>query len=259
MDAEDQADSCLRIVEGNREVGDARPIRRPNLDEPDAGAAKDLRDPDAAADLDELAARHDHTPASAREPDRQGDRGGIVRDDERVLGTGQRDEVLLAEPEAPAAPAGGPVQLEEERPGGCPACCLDGRRRPGRAPEVRVDEHAGGIDDSRSIDLGGAGVIARAVEAFERRNDRVRQRIERPASVSALQQAPLGMNDIPRDREHGVGVPVGHACPSDGQHSLDARGMAPLGGGDWQLASSIWRERMGVEPTARRRAPRHSF
>ena len=82
------------------EVLDAGPVRRPDLDQPGAGPPDDLRDPHAAADLDELAARHDDPAAAPGEPDRQRERRGVVVRDERVLGAGQRDEVLLGRPEA---------------------------------------------------------------------------------------------------------------------------------------------------------------
>ena len=55
MDAQD--DGRPAVGERRLEVGGARPVRRADLDEPGAGAPDDLRDPHAAADLDELAAR----------------------------------------------------------------------------------------------------------------------------------------------------------------------------------------------------------
>ena len=64
----------------------------------------------------------------------------------RVLGTGQRDQMVLGDPGAPAPPAGLAIELEEQ-------CLLGqvldgggGRRRPRGSSEVRVDDHAGGID-----------------------------------------------------------------------------------------------------------------
>ena len=62
-----------------------------------AGAPDDLGDPDAAADLDELAARHDDAAAAPGEADGEGERRRVVVRDERVLGAGQRDEVVLGE------------------------------------------------------------------------------------------------------------------------------------------------------------------
>ena len=85
---------------GVLEVGDASPVRRPDLDEPGAGPADDVRDPDAAADLDELAARDDDPAAAAGKPDREGEGRRVVVGDERVFGAGQRDEVVLGDPGA---------------------------------------------------------------------------------------------------------------------------------------------------------------
>ena len=111
MDAEDG----LRAALGERrlEVGGAGAVRGADLDQLRAGPPDDLGDPDAAADLDELAARDDH-PAATGQADRERERRGVVVGDERVLGAGQRDEVLLGGPDAGAAPAGLAVELEEE-------------------------------------------------------------------------------------------------------------------------------------------------
>ena len=54
VDAEDEASGP--VLQHGLEVRGPRPIRRPDLDEPRAGPPDDLRDPDAAADLDELTA-----------------------------------------------------------------------------------------------------------------------------------------------------------------------------------------------------------
>src|SRR2546423_1111444 len=78
------------------------------------------------------AAREAAAPAATREPDRQRDRGGVVRQDDRVLGPGQRDEMLLGNPEAPAATAGRPIELKEERAARCPVRRRDRGSRPQR-------------------------------------------------------------------------------------------------------------------------------
>ena len=71
VDAQDR----LRPPLGERrlEVGGARPVRRPDLDQLRAGAPDDLGDAHAAADLDELAARDDD-PAATGQPDRERER-----------------------------------------------------------------------------------------------------------------------------------------------------------------------------------------
>ena len=70
-------------------VVDARPVRCSHLDEPGAGAGKDVGNPEAVTDLDQLAARNQNL-AALREC-RQGKqhRGRIVVHDERRLGPRQ--------------------------------------------------------------------------------------------------------------------------------------------------------------------------
>ena len=142
MDAED--DGRPAVGERRLEVGGARPVRRPDLDQPRAGPPDDLRDPDAAADLDQLAAR-DRDAVLAGQPDREDERRRVVDRDERVLGAGQRDEVVLGGAEPRAAPAGVPVELEQRvGPGGA------GRRLDrGRPATARARGSCGGSPRSR--------------------------------------------------------------------------------------------------------------
>ena len=90
------AQDGLRATLGQRrlEVRRPRPVRGADLDQLRAGAPDDLGYPHATPDLDELAARDDD-PGPPGETDREGERGGVVVGHERVLGAGQRDEVLL--------------------------------------------------------------------------------------------------------------------------------------------------------------------
>ena len=81
-------------------VGRARAVRRSDLDEPRARAREDVGDPEAVADLDQLAARDEHLAAFGERGEREQHRGGVVVDDERRLGAGQaaqdRGDVILA-------------------------------------------------------------------------------------------------------------------------------------------------------------------
>src|ERR1051326_1096663 len=54
-------------------VGGARPVRRPDLDQPRAGPRQHVGDPEAVADLDPLTPRGNHT---ARLPQRRAGPGG---------------------------------------------------------------------------------------------------------------------------------------------------------------------------------------
>ena len=80
-------------------VGRARAVRRPDLDEPRAGAREHVGDAEAVADLDQLAARDEHLASLGERGQREQHRGGVVVDDERGLGAGEpaqdrRDVVL---------------------------------------------------------------------------------------------------------------------------------------------------------------------
>jgi hypothetical protein len=144
MDPEDD----LRPAFGERrfEVDGARPVGRPDLDQPRPGPPNDLRNPDTAADLDELATADRHATA-AGQPDCECHGRCVVVRDQRVLCAGQRNQRTLGRPKAMPAPAAVPVQLEEQVLGGGP---LGGRghlRGPRRSAEVRVDDHTRGVDD----------------------------------------------------------------------------------------------------------------
>ena len=89
-------------------VRDARAVRRPHLDEPRAGAGQHVRDAEAVADLDQLAARDDHLAPLGERGEREQHRGRVVVDDERGLGAGQvaqqaRPRGLWREPRAPGS------------------------------------------------------------------------------------------------------------------------------------------------------------
>ncbi len=81
-------------------VGGARPVRRPDLDEPRAGPREHVRDAEAVADLDQLATGDDDLAALRQRCEREQHRRGVVVDDECGLGSGQpaqdRRDVVLA-------------------------------------------------------------------------------------------------------------------------------------------------------------------
>ena len=228
-------------------VVDPGPVRGPDLVEADAGPAKDLRDPNAAADLDQLAAPDDDPAATTGQPDREGNRGGVVVRDESVLGTRQGDQVLLGGPEPCPAPPGRPVELEEQVVAGSGARGLDRDCRPRCPAEVRVDDHARRVD--RRVELrGGERLEAGAQLGGE---------VGGGLGLAAGRQAfALPGYECPGDIGRGCPPrPIGHVAACGGQDRLDAR---RVGAGLGRHRSS-WRERMGVEPTAPRLALRHWF
>ena len=126
-------------------VGGARAVGRADLAQARARAREHVRDPEAVADLDQLAARDEHLPILGQRREREHHRRRVVVHDQRRLGAGQppqdAGDVIL--PRATAA--GLQVVLEVrvaapdlERP-------LErglGQRRPS---EVRVHDHSRGI------------------------------------------------------------------------------------------------------------------
>ena len=83
-------------------VAQMRAVGGADLDEFGARSRHDIGDAEATADFDELAAAHDDLFARSVSGQHQQHRGGIIVDDERVLGTGKRTDqlrgVLLAGP-----------------------------------------------------------------------------------------------------------------------------------------------------------------
>ena len=249
---------------GGERVGEVlgrRPVRRADLDQPSPGAPDDVRDPDPAPDLDELAPGHDD-PAATGQPDREGQGRGVVVRDERVLGPGQGDEVILGHP-GPRSPAARPaIHLEEQVSG----CRLGGGpgddRRPRRPPEIRMDDDAGGVDDR------GRRVVGRPGERVEALHDEGREVVGGPPSGAVLRESrPFPIHDLAGGREdRGRGPRTVEARPDRGQHAFDARrarsrcrhgSRASSGGSAWESNPPRHAERgvTGVEDRGTHRDP----
>ncbi len=63
-----------------------RAVRRPDLDEPGTRAGEHIGDPEAVADLDQLAARDEHLAALGERGQSEHHGGSVVVHDERSLG-----------------------------------------------------------------------------------------------------------------------------------------------------------------------------
>ena len=184
------------------EVGRARPVRRADLAQARARAGEHVGDAKAVADLDQLAARHEHLASLGQRGQREQHRRGVVVDDERALGAGQpaqqRRHVRLPRP----ARAVDEVVLEI----GVAPCDVDhpvdrGLRQR-RATEVRVDDHAGRVQHAAQLrtprgrelaqrpldEVARIGarpdLLARPLERRPRRLDRVRVRLARQPLVA---------------------------------------------------------------------------
>ena len=127
-------------------VGQVRAVGGADLDEPGARGRHDIGDAEAAADLDELAATHDDLFARGMGGQHQQHRGGIVIDDERVLGTGERTDQLRGVLLARSARTGVDAVLERAVPARDLGHGLGGRLRERGATQVGVDDHARGIN-----------------------------------------------------------------------------------------------------------------
>ena len=88
--------------DGTLVIGQVCAVGGANLDKLGARRLHNVGNAEATADLDELAAAHDDLFTRGMGGQHQQYRGGIVIDDERVLGTGERSDqlrgVLLARP-----------------------------------------------------------------------------------------------------------------------------------------------------------------
>ena len=85
-------DGARSVRERALVVVDVRAVGRADFDEPRAAALHDVGDAEAAADLDQLAARDDGLPSLRERVEREHQRRRAVVDDERVLGAGELAE-----------------------------------------------------------------------------------------------------------------------------------------------------------------------
>ena len=128
-------------------VRGAGPVRRADLDHARARAGEDVGDPEAVADLDQLAARHDDLASLGERCEGEQDRRGVVVHDERRLGTREPPKRLDDVGLPRAALAGLEVELEVRvRPADLHHPLERGSRER-RPAEVRVDDHAGRVED----------------------------------------------------------------------------------------------------------------
>jgi serine/threonine protein kinase len=134
------------LADGALVVAGVGAVGGPHFAQHRAALAEHVGQPEGAADLDQLAARHHHLAALGQGVERQQHRGGVVVDHGRVGGAGEGAQVRRDVDVALAAAAGRRIVFERARAG---RHLLDGRdRRLGehRAPEVGVQHHPAGVD-----------------------------------------------------------------------------------------------------------------
>ena len=196
-------------------VGGARAVRRPHFPEAGAGAGEDVGDAKAVADLDQLAARDEHVaPVGERgEGEQHGAR--VVVHHERALRAGEPPQETGQMMLTRAARTLGEVVLQVRVAEGDTGDAVDGRLGERRAAEVRVHQHARGVQDAAELrpadrlELGErpvdevSGVDAcpdLLARALERRSSRIEHRRAR------LLRKPL----VPEQLVHGGQVAKPH-------------------------------------------------
>jgi hypothetical protein len=199
-------------------VGRTRAVRRTDLAQPRARARENVRDAEAVADLDQLAARDQHLALFGERAQRQHHGGSVVVDDKRGLRARQppqdpRDVVLPR-----ASRAGLEVVLEIR----VPAPDLERSRQRGfgerRASEVGVDDHASRVQRppqprcARARQLAErpldevAGLVARRDLFTRAREDLTRRRDDEHRRLT-------GQPLVPRELVHRGQVAQLHANP----------------------------------------------
>ena len=134
-------------------------VRRADLDERRAGLAHHVGDAEAAADLDQLAARDHHLAAGAERGEREQQRRGVVVDRDPGLRACDARQQIGEVAEARSALPGVEVELDVRVALGSRGHRGDRRPRERRASEVRVDDHAARVDDAAQARLQAGGAI----------------------------------------------------------------------------------------------------
>ena len=193
--------------------------------------------------------RETTTPASPGQPDGESQRRGVVVRDQRVLGTGQGDEVLLGRAEPRPAAAGLAVELEQRVAGRRAAAASIAARGHGARPRFvwRITPVA-------------LMTVRRPLRGRRTPSSRPRTASARSSSVrgrlAGVEPAParrrLTSRAAAAERRRVVLEPRRAAGRGQQRSTLGGRGRSVD-------IDPPWRERVGVEPTAPRRAPRHWF
>ena len=117
-----------------------------DLDEFGARSRHDIRDAEAAANLDELAAADDDLLACGMGRQHQQHGGRVIIDDQRILGTGKRADELRGMLLARPARAGVHTVLERAVAARDLGHGLGGRLRERGSTQIGMDNHARGVD-----------------------------------------------------------------------------------------------------------------
>jgi len=135
-------------VDGRGVVAGARPVRRADFAQTRAALLDDVGDAERAADLDELSARHEHVASRRRRRQHQQRPRGVVVREDRGLASEERAAKLGQMLVARAALSMLEIEFEVRVAGDEVRGIRPERAIDRRAPEVRVDDDAGGVDDT---------------------------------------------------------------------------------------------------------------
>ena len=135
------------LVEGAGVVGQAGAVGGADFAQHRAAAGHDVGDAEAAADFDQLAARDHHFPAFRQRRQHQQHRGGVVVHHYAGLGAQQTVQELGGVRVALPALAGAQVEFQVGVAGGKIKDLPGSFDAQGRASQVGVQHHAGGVDD----------------------------------------------------------------------------------------------------------------
>ena len=195
-----------------------RAVGGADLDQPRAGARHDVRHAERAADLDQLAARHDRLAAARQRVEHEQHRGGIVVDDGRVLGAGQFAQQAAQVVVALAALAVREIEFERDRVAHRRDRRLDRLLGDQRAAEIGVQHGAGEIEHRPQARLARSRRAAPARRRLPRRStarcgrarraERRAHRIDHGAAAEAVDRVEPRASASPRrPREACAAIP----------------------------------------------------
>jgi hypothetical protein len=146
-------------------VAQVRAVGGADLDQAHARRRHDLGHAERAADLDQLAARHDRRPTLREPREHEQHRGRVVVHDQRARRAGQQTQLVLDRRTARAALAAGEVEFEIAVAARRDLDRARGTRRERRTSEVGVQRDSGRIDHrlgmrARQLDCAHASAFA---------------------------------------------------------------------------------------------------
>jgi hypothetical protein len=206
-----------------RVVVQVRPVRGPHFTEDGSASEHDVGDPELAADLDQLTAGDQDFLAMSERLQGEEDGGGVVVDDQRVLGAGEAPEEALHVAVARAAFLGGDVDLEIGVAGGHRRQPFQREWTQDRAAEIGVEHHAGGVDQGAQGERAAMGAAL---------DHPLRESLDGGGHAAAAHYLPLLVEHLPRDGGQPRPREVAELGAVRGPTDQGIDGRQPAEGGD---------------------------